>query len=66
MTYEIAKIHNQIQHAKMQLHKWRFEARVRETHAERVEAGARVLLWESQLRVHNSKLTALISNLKSA
>lgn len=60
-TYQIACIRNQVEHTKTRLAHWKTQANECDTHRARIEAGALVLLYESQLRTLRAKLAALQS-----
>ena len=60
-TYAMAQLVNQIQSTKQAIDAWTEKARLRENHQAHVEAGARVLLYQSQLRVLRAKLADLQS-----
>lgn len=62
-TYEIAKLHARINATKESIALWEFHATSRELHSARIEAGALVLLYKSQLRVLKAKLETITSNL---
>lgn len=50
-----------IRQAQQNLTYWRRQKILRTDHVARVEAGARVLLWEQQFRAHQDRLNTLIS-----
>lgn len=54
-----ATLHRKITDARENLGYWRRQKLIRENHLAKVEAGARVLLWESQLKTLQSKLADL-------
>jgi hypothetical protein len=67
---DIARISRRIAETKEEITYWKRQQQLREQHTARIDAGARVLIWESQLRVLESNrdtiLSALESNKKSA
>ena len=65
-TYEIAKLHARIRETKENITYWKRQEHLREMHTARVDAAARRLVWESQLRTLRAKLEALKANLTPA
>lgn len=60
-AYQMARLRNRIQSTQDQIAHWKTQSNERETHAGRTEAGALVLLYESQLRVLRKKLNTLLT-----
>jgi hypothetical protein len=65
-VWEITKTTTRIRETREKIAHWKLQQTILENHAARVDAGARVLLWESQLRTLESKRQALSANLKTA
>lgn len=65
-TYEIAKLYAKMREARENITYWKNQQNLRELHSAQVEAGARVLAWQSQLTSLQSKFAALKANLAPA
>ena len=57
--YQMGILLNKIEHTKTRIANFRIEANECSLHSARIEAGARVLLYESQLRVLRNQLAIL-------
>jgi hypothetical protein len=58
---ETATTLTKIREARENITYWKRQKALRTEHTARVEAGARVLLWEQQLHAHQSRLNTLIA-----